>query len=261
MVTIAHISDTHVGSPHFVPNLLNRVITELNELKPDLVIHTGDVTNEGFRGEYKSAVAYLEQIEAEVVAVPGNHDSRNVGYVHFEELIGPRHWTVDAPDGVVVVGADSSEPDINDGQIGRERYPWLVEQFSRPATLKIYVHHHHLVPVPGTGRERSMVSDAGDLLEVLIRAGVNLALTGHKHVPYVWRLEDIYIANAGTCSSLRLRGHTRPAYNIISYDEGEVKIVQKHPFGPATTLAHFDIRTKQQFYRELEPLTEPNHGS
>ena len=260
MVTIAHISDTHVGSPHFVPNLLNRVIVELNELKPDLVIHTGDVTNEGFRGEYKTAAAYLEQIESRRRAVPGNHDARNVGYVHFEEMIGPRHWRENLPGGVVVVGVDSSEPDINDGQVGRERYPWLIEQFSDPADFRIYVHHHHLLPVPGTGRERSTVADAGDLLEVLIRSGVNLCLTGHKHVPYVWRLENIYIANAGTCSSLRLRGHTRPAYNIIEYDDGEVKIIQKHPFGPSHILAHFNVRTGEQHYRELEPLvaeTEP----
>ncbi|TMK82229.1 MAG: hypothetical protein E6G46_06410 [Actinobacteria bacterium] len=98
------------------------------------------------------------------------------------------------------------------------------------------------------------MADAGDLLEVLIRSGVKLALTGHKHVPYVWRLENIYIANAGTCSSLRLRGHTRPAYNVIEYEAGEVRIIQKHPFGPGNTIAHFNIVTGQQHYRELEPL-------
>ena len=34
VVTIAHISDPHVGSPYFVPNMMNRVIVELNELGP-----------------------------------------------------------------------------------------------------------------------------------------------------------------------------------------------------------------------------------
>ena len=40
-------------------------------------------------------------------------------------------------------------------------------------------------------------------------------LSGHKHVPYVWRLEDLFVVNAGTVSSLRLRGNTRPCYNVI----------------------------------------------
>lgn len=254
MVTIAHISDLHVGSVHFVPNLMNRVISEVNDLKPDLVICTGDITDGGLIGEYKTAKAYLDQINAPLVAVPGNHDARNVGWVHFEEMIGPRHWKVELQGDIIVVGVDSSEPDLNEGQVGRERYPWLIEQLSSPARLRIYVHHHHLLPVPGAGRERSVVSDAGDLLEVLIRANVNLALTGHKHVPWVWRLEDLYIANAGTCSSLKLRGHTKPCYNVIRVDGTEVTVTQKLPFGPGQVIAHFDTDSGEQYHRELEGL-------
>ncbi|HEX8099037.1 MAG TPA: metallophosphoesterase [Actinomycetota bacterium] len=255
MVTIAQISDLHVGSPYFVPNLLNRVIVELNQLQPDVVVCTGDLTNEGYRQEYKNVVAYLDRIQSRVVTVPGNHDARNVGYLHFEELIGPRHWATEVR-GVRIVGADSSEPDLNEGQIGRERYAWIKEQFSVPARLKIFAIHHHLLPVPGTGRERSIVSDAGDLLEVLIESGVNIVLTGHKHVPYVWRLENVYVANAGTASSLRLRGHTRPCYNVVEVEGDEVKISRQFPFGGQTMLAHFSLSTGTQYYRELEALVQ-----
>ncbi len=93
---------------------------------------------------------------------------------------------------------DSSEPDLDHGQIGRGRYLWIEEQFSQePSDLKIFVLHHHLLPVPGTGRERNVVYDAGDAIECLQRAGVRLVLSGHKHVPYVWRLEDLFVVNAG----------------------------------------------------------------
>lgn len=255
VVTVAHISDLHVGSPFFVPNLMNRVIVELNELQPDVVICTGDVTNEGYRQEYKNVTAYLSRVTAPVYTVPGNHDARNVGYLHFEELIGPRHWASDVR-GVRIVGADSSEPDLNDGQIGRERYAWIREQFALPAQLKVFVLHHHLLPVPGTGRERNVVTDAGDLLEVLISAGVNIVLTGHKHVPYVWRLENIYIATAGTSSSLRLRGNTKPCYNVLEVEGDEVKIFRKFPFGGRTVIAHFSLTTGVQYFRELEALIQ-----
>ena len=132
MVTIAHIFDPHVGSPYFVPNLMNRVIVELNELEPDVIVCTGDLTNEGYRQEYKNWVAYQERIKAPIVTVPGNHDARNVGYLHFEELIGPRHWSHDVR-GVRIVGVDSSEPDLNEGQIGRERTPgsWSSSRSTR----------------------------------------------------------------------------------------------------------------------------------
>jgi 3',5'-cyclic AMP phosphodiesterase CpdA len=253
--TIAHISDPHVGSPYFVPNLMNRVIVELNELKPDLVICTGDFTTFGYRQEFKTAAAYLDRIDAPVHSVPGNHDARNVGYVHFEELIGPRHWSIDAG-GIRIVGADSSEPDLDNGQIGRERYDWIRQEFASDADYKIFALHHHLISVPGTGRERNIVYDAGDLLEILITAGVQLVLTGHKHVPYVWRLENLYIVNAGTCASLRLRGHTKPCYNVIEIEGDEVRIFRKFPFGGSTLNAQYSISTGEQRYRELEGLMQ-----
>ncbi|HYZ11251.1 MAG TPA: metallophosphoesterase [Actinomycetota bacterium] len=255
MVTIAHISDLHVGSPYFVPNLMNRVIVELNELEPDVVVVTGDFTNFGYRQEFKTAVAYLERITAPVHSIPGNHDARNVGYVHFEELIGPRYWRTDVM-GLRIVGADSSEPDLDEGQIGRERYPWIAEQFAGQSDLKVFAMHHHLIPIPGTGRERNVVADAGDLLEILIGNGVNLVLSGHKHVPYVWRLENLYIVNAGTCASLRLRGHTKPCYNVMEVEGDEVKIYRKFPFGGSTLNAHFSVSSGTQFFRERDNLIQ-----
>lgn len=258
MVTLAHISDLHVGSPFFVPNLMNRVIVELNELQPDLVLCTGDLTNEGYRQEYKIAVAYLDRVKAPLAIVPGNHDARNVGYLHFEELIGPRRWVRDVG-GIRIVGMDSSEPDLNEGQVGREQYDWIMEQFSAPCDLKIFALHHHLLPVPGTGRERSTVTDAGDLLEVLVEAGTRVVLSGHKHVPYVWRLENVYVANAGTASSLRLRGYTRPCYNLVEVDGDEVRILRKFPFGGRTLLARFSMQSGEQYQRVVESLVQEAH--
>ena len=253
--TIAHISDPHVGSPFFVPNLMNRVIVELNELAPDAVVCTGDLTNEGYRQEFKNWLAYASRIQSPIYTIPGNHDARNVGWVHFEELIGERYWVTDVQ-GIRIVGADSSEPDINEGQIGRHRYDWLREHLGVDAEVKILAIHHHLLPVPGTGRERSVVNDAGDLLEVLLSAGVNIVLSGHKHVPYVWRLENMYLANAGTVASLRVRGHTKPCYNVLEIDGDEVKISRRFPFGGQTTIAHFSLSSGRQYYRELEVLTQ-----
>ena len=90
-VTIAQLSDLHCGSPHFVPSLLDRALIEVNELEPDVVIISGDLTGDGLRGEFQLAAEYLERIECErLIVIPGNHDSRNVGYVHFEELFGDR---------------------------------------------------------------------------------------------------------------------------------------------------------------------------
>ncbi len=242
-LTIAHISDIHAGSQYFVPNLMDRAIIELNDLKPDIVVVTGDLTDQGYKQEYLLMKSYLDKIQCrDMVVVPGNHDARNVGYIHFEEMFGSRQSVIHKS-GISIVGVDSTEPDLDYGTIGRHRYSWLRDQFSTPAMFRVFVLHHHLLPVPGTGRERNMVYDAGDTLEVLQECGVNLVLSGHKHVPHAWRLENIFAVNAGTVCTLRLRGRVRPCYNVIEIAAGEVTIWRKYPFHDADQIIKFSSST------------------
>jgi 3',5'-cyclic AMP phosphodiesterase CpdA len=226
---IAHLSDLHCGSPFFLPDLLDTAIAEVNAMNPDVVVVSGDLTAEGFLHDYELAAAYLQRIDCEhVVVIPGNHDSRNVGYLHFEDLIGPRSGVLHIKD-MSIVAVDSTEPDLNIGTIGRGRYDWIREQFRYPADFRVFVLHHHLLPIPGTGRERNVVYDAGDTLEVLQQAGVDLVLSGHKHVPYAWQLESLFVVNAGTVSTTRLRGRVRPCYNVIAVSGEHVTIDQCFP--------------------------------
>ena len=226
----------------------------MNDLQPDIVICSGDLTSFGFKQEYAEAKRYLDMLRCgSVVVIPGNHDSRNVGYVHFEELFGERNSVLHR-DGVSVVAIDSTEPDLDHGQVGRGRYGWIEEQFAAPADLRIFVLHHHLLPVPGTGRERNIVYDAGDLIECLQHAGVNLVLSGHKHVPYAWRLENMFIVNAGTVSSMRLRGNTRQCYNVIEIDGGHVDVSRCYPFHGRERIIEFSLETLdfQKYTRRIE---------
>jgi 3',5'-cyclic-AMP phosphodiesterase len=243
--TIAHISDLHCGDPHFQPSLLERAISEINELRPKAVVCTGDLTVFGFKEEYRLAREYLDRIECEaMIVIPGNHDSRNVGYVHFEDLFGDRS-SVLRLDELTIVAIDSTEPDLDHGHVGRGRYRWIEEQYATAGPgLRIFALHHHLLPVPGTGRERNVVYDAGDAIECLQRAHVDLVLSGHKHVPYAWRLEDLFVVNAGTVSTLRLRGATRPCYNLIEVSGSHVSVWRKYPFHAQEKIIQFSTETR-----------------
>jgi 3',5'-cyclic AMP phosphodiesterase CpdA len=243
-VVIAQISDLHCGSQYHIPSLATRVVDEINELAPDALIVTGDLTDMGFRQEFKVAHRLISRMEVEnVLVLPGNHDARNVGDLHFEELFGSRSTELRFR-GVRVLGLDSSEPDLDAGRIGRNRYRWIEERFSDPDEFKIVALHHHLLPVPGTGRERNIVYDAGDLLRVLAGSGCDMVLCGHKHVPHVWRLEDMIVVNAGTACSHRLRGMTRASYNILEVTDERVRVILKHPFAEPETVADYarDLR-------------------
>jgi 3',5'-cyclic AMP phosphodiesterase CpdA len=68
----------------------------------------------------------------QVVLVPGNHDARNVGYLRFEDTFGARdsRLRLELPEGLLaLVAVDSSKPDLDEGEIGREHYGWIEEGF------------------------------------------------------------------------------------------------------------------------------------
>lgn len=81
MPKIAHISDFHLQSG--VPERqaqVEPILKKINEMKPDLVVISGDVTDDGYKSldELKWAKDWLdERIEGEWFAVPGNHDVGN----------------------------------------------------------------------------------------------------------------------------------------------------------------------------------------
>lgn len=246
-LTICQISDIHCGNnPFFIPDLLERTILEVNDLNPTAVVVSGDLTAAGYRQEFETAAEYLGRLECDhIMTIPGNHDSRNVGYVHFERLFGERFPIIEFED-AVMVGVDSSEPDLNDGRVGREHYDFIRESFQDAGDkLRIFVVHHHLMPIPGTGRERNIIFDAGDILELLDEVGVDMVLSGHKHVPYSWKLENMFLVNAGTASTTRLRGNTRPCYNIVEIEDGRVQVFRKYPFKQRELTVDFNSGTNE----------------
>ena len=223
---IIHISDLHVSSPNFDPEWGGKVVDHVNTMKPDLLLITGDLTNEGHIHEYRMWQEYFARFEVdECIIIPGNHDARNGGWELFEEMIGPR-FPVWENEQVKVQGLDSSEPDLDDGGIGRESYGMIRKSMNVKGKVKIIMLHHHLVPIPGTGRERQIPTDAGDVLKIITDTGVHLVLSGHRHRTWHWKLQDTYLITSGTSTSRRLKGHSYPSFNIIDIEGDELSITE-----------------------------------
>src|ERR687884_2253983 len=257
---IVQVSDIHVGSGLFRPELLEATIVETNELEPDLVTIAGDLTMEGYRWEFEEAKGYLDRLECpNVVVIPGNHDAKNVGYRHFEEFFGLREGavTVRLRDGEArVVALDSTKPDLDEGEVGREHYAWIDSEFRGwDRGPKIVIVHHHILAVPGTGRDVNNLRDAGDVMAIFRELKVDLVLSGHRHVPYVWSISGVRIVHSGTVSSMRVRGTMPPCYNVIEFDEESVKITLREPGkGEGEPLASFARAavTTSEFYPAFE---------
>jgi Icc protein len=95
------------------------------------------------------------------------------------------------------------------------------------------------MPVPGTGRERNQVLDAGDVISLLRQLSVDLVLSGHRHVPYVWPVAGMYIVHSGTVATYRTRGFPHPAYNLISVENGRIGVELKIPGGDLQPLGEY----------------------
>src|SRR5215213_9268207 len=242
---IVQMSDVHVGSGLFRPDLLEATIEESNALEPDLVAIVGDLTMEGYRWEFEEAKQYFDRLECpNIIYAMGNHDAKNVGYRHFEEFFGIREKSAQIP--------------VPEGEVGREHYGWLDSEFrgweGGPRILMI---HHHILAVPGTGRDVNNLRDAGDVMAILRELKVDIVLSGHRHVPYVWSISGVRIVHSGTVSTMRVRGTMPPSYNVIEIDEESVSIMLHQPgkgedgIEPLASFSRTPVTTSE-FYPDFE---------
>jgi Icc protein len=263
---VAQISDIHCGELSFDPTMMESTIERINAMRPDIVVVAGDLTDAGYEWEFQEAARWLDRIDYPKVIIPGNHDSRNVGYLHFETYFGKRfsryRQAFDAEraerlraGGFTVVAVDSSEPDLNEGRVGREHYRWIKEQFHEPDDIKIFVIHHHLVSIPGTGRERNIITDAGDVLAELTQLDIDVVLSGHKHVPYFWGINGMLVCNSSTAATRRVRGSTPPSWNEIQVDASTIKTYLHYEDGRRELSLIFNLKT-QAMTREAFFLTD-----
>jgi 3',5'-cyclic AMP phosphodiesterase CpdA len=231
---IVHISDTHI-SPYgqFLESYFDSAVEEINRLDPppSLIIHTGDLTDNGVLADYELALKKLKSLNHKKVLIsPGNHDEKNYGQSLFRELISAMDREVKF-DNIVVYLMNSPEPDRDAGRLGRRRLEFLENKLKKVPneTIKIVAFHHHLVSVPSSGREMNVLEDAGDVLETMLKYHVNFILMGHRHVRRVLKIEGSILINAGTVSSIRTRGRFNHSFNIIDiYQDGTINIIERN---------------------------------
>ena len=221
---IVQLSDIHVGS-QFQESKFNQVVQEVNVIKPDAVLITGDLTNEGLKSEYEQCKKILSKLTCKkIITISGNHDYRNSGYLVFKKYF-PFETVNELSKDVVLVTIGTARPDRNEGEVGYRQNLWLERTMKKyQDKVKILAMHHHLVGIPDTGSDRVTVIDAGDVLRTILDTKVDLVLCGHKHRPWIWNFRGLSIVNAGTASSDRVRGLFENTYNIITIDDKKIQI-------------------------------------
>ena len=242
MARLVHQSDLHFGAHD--ERLVEAVERKIGELKPGLVVISGDFTQRARVEQFKQACDFLERLRNagfETLGVPGNHDvplydvlrrflSPLARYRRFiDEALCP---FVELP-GVAVLGINTARSlTFKDGRISRDQIEFISETFAgTPAdSTRVLVTHHPLFAVP-VGEEIERAVGRHELaLDAIEQAGVDLLLAGHAHHASVHSASDLVtragaalVVQAGTATSTRVRDQNQ-SFNVIDLEQGSITL-------------------------------------
>src|SRR5947209_281985 len=157
MPRIVHLSDLHFGAHD--ERLVAAVEAGIDELKPDLVVISGDFTQRAKTEEFKEACRFLERLREgghEVIGVPGNHDVPLYDVLRrflsplarYRRFIDDTLCPIVELNGVVVVGINTARSlTFKDGRINDDQVEFIRDTFSRAPSdaVRILVTHHPLL--------------------------------------------------------------------------------------------------------------------
>jgi 3',5'-cyclic AMP phosphodiesterase CpdA len=184
-----HISDLHRGK-HESTDVDDALTRAVFELRPEVVIATGDLANRGRRQELESARSFLDRLDVPVVAVPGNHD---LPYALPARLTSPwrefeRVFDTTDPvlrtDSLVVCGLNSACAWRHQGgRLSRRRLARIAHVLAEAplGALRLVALHHHLAGAPWRASRKLPLSRRSRVLEVLVSTGAEVVLSGHIH--------------------------------------------------------------------------------
>lgn len=240
MRKIVHLSDVHFGTAD--PAVVGWAIEKINDVRPDVVVVSGDLTQRARSREFQEARRFLDQLPKPQIVVPGNHDVPlyNVFDRFFRPLDKFRKYITDdlsptyIDDEIAIVGVNTARSfTIKGGRINPEQIDQVRSKMCnlRNEVLKIVVTHHPF-DLPEGSDEDDIVGRAEHAMPLIAECGGDVFLAGHLHVSHIetaakrYKLENDRVAlviQAGTATSVRVRGEAH-SFNIIEFDRPRLTV-------------------------------------
>ncbi|MES2549611.1 MAG: metallophosphoesterase [Pseudomonadota bacterium] len=231
MTRLLHLSDVHFGAVDH--RLVQPLLALAHKLQPDVTVISGDLTQRAQPDQFAAARAFIDQLPGPVLSVPGNHDAplwnlpvRLVApFARYRRAIGRELEPLVSLPGAVLQGINTANPlvwkagHLTDASAGR-----LDTAFANsPAqAMRIAVMHH--APVPASDGTPADLAAPAAALAALARAGTDIVLSGHTHMPHAGFAETaagVLFLQVGTTISTRLKTRTND-FALIELGSGSV---------------------------------------
>jgi 3',5'-cyclic AMP phosphodiesterase CpdA len=277
MARLVHLSDLHFGAHD--EELVEAVEAKVDELKPDLVVISGDFTQRARTEQFRDACEFLENLREaghEVLGVPGNHDvplydvlrrflSPLARYRRFiDETLCP---FVELP-GVAVLGINTARSlTFKDGRINKEQVQFVRDTFARTPSeaVRVLVTHHPLFALEVAGEVERAIGRHEMALDAVEESGVDMLLAGHNHhassqdaSDLVTRAGGVLVVQAGTATSTRVREQEQ-SFNSIDIAKGSVTITVHSWTGESFSAKDANRYSWQDGRWRLRETAEPAH--
>ena len=250
MGTLIQISDTHFGTE--VPEVVEALLRLQARLRPDAAILSGDISQRARRAEFDAARRFVDRLNCPVVIIPGNHDVPLYNlfarvfhpYGGYRRVFGSAHDNEYRIGEMLVVTVDSTKAwRHKHGQLLESQIERAAQRLRAASTnaLRAVVMHH---PMGGSGAavQKDLVRGHKEATLAWQRAGADLVLGGHIHLPYVQPVGDLnserrlYVVQAGTAVSHRRRDRIPNSVNLIRSEPSAARrecSVERYDFNDA----------------------------
>ncbi|APE27489.1 metallophosphoesterase family protein [Aurantiacibacter gangjinensis] len=246
---IMHVSDVHFGVEN--PAAMDAFAASVEELQPDAVICTGDITQRAFHGQWDAARKWFAAFDAPVMVMPGNHDMPYGNLLERFRDPYKRFGSLEDAVGREISLRHAVIVPLDTNVTAQWRWPWsdgVIKQRKLDATLerlgeladdprmKIVACHHPLLPATDDRKNPTIRGDMA--FAALARAGANAVMSGHVHVPFdLTRSREghaMRMIGAGTLSR-RLRG-AEPSWNLVTITPDRIAVEPQYPLEQMTEL-------------------------
>jgi 3',5'-cyclic AMP phosphodiesterase CpdA len=231
MSVVLQISDTHFGTEQ--PAVVEALVALATQQQPDLVVLSGDITQRARPAQFRAAKAFVDRLDAPVLAIPGNHDIALFDlwarltrpYARYTAVFGaelePVHDTAD----LLVVGVNTTRAwRHKNGEVSPAQIDRVAQRLSaaRPAQLRVVVVHQP-VGVTQPSDQANLLRGHRAATQSWSAAGADLVMGGHIHLPFTLALPGLarrlWAVQAGTAVSTRIRSGAPNSVNVLRWGE------------------------------------------